>query len=246
MRVIPLMSAALLLFLSGQVLAQGLTWTEYLSKEDFFSISFPGTPKVQEITYPTEYRITLPARVHSYENGPYRFSVTVVDYRNAVQMHQARNKKCTDEGGDGDQCQDDGPEEMRGALVYASWNFMKRDGVKLTHYAHYNSDRVEGHEIHLTNADGSRTFATVHMHENRLYILEANVPRGAPAPGLFQISVRFLDSQLRPVRYEWDGIQLYSNGYPPPPRTGQGRQGGAGQQGQGRQGGAAGQAGRGQ
>ena len=245
MRVIPLMSAALLLFLSGQVLAQGLTWTEYVSKEDFFSISFPGTPKVQEITYPTEYRITLPARVHSYENGPYRFSVTVVDYRNAVQMHQARNKKCTDEGGDGDQCQDDGPEEMRGALVYASWNFMKRDGVKLTHYAHYNSDRVEGHEIHLTNADGSRTFATVHMHENRLYILEANVPRGAPAPGLFQISVRFLDSQWRPVRYEWDGIQLYSNGYPPPPRTGQGRQGGAGQQG-GRQGGPAGQAGPGQ
>lgn len=246
MRVIPLMSVALLFFLSGPVLAQGLTWTEYVSKEDFFSISFPGTPKVQEITYPTEYRITLPARVHSYENGPYRFSVTVVDYRNALQMHQARNKKCTDEGGDGDQCQDDGPEEMRGALVYASWNFMKRDGVKLTHYAHYNSDRVEGHEIHLTNADGSRTFATVHMHENRLYILEANVPRGAPAPGLFQISVRFLDSQLRPVRYEWDGIQLYSNGYPPPPRTGQGRQGGAGQQGQGRQGGAAGQSGRGQ
>jgi hypothetical protein len=84
------------------------------------------------------------------------------------------------------------------------------------------------------------------MHEDRLYILEANVPRGAPAPGLFQISVRFLDSQLRPVRYEWDGIQLYSNGYPPPPRTGQGRQGGAGQQGPGRQGGPAGQAGRGQ
>lgn len=219
MRRVLLMSAALVLCLSGPAFAQGMTWTEYVSREDFFSVSFPGQPKVQVITYPTEYRITLPGRVHSYENGAYRFSVTVVDYRDAVKIHLERSKKCLADGGDGDQCQDDGPEEMRGALVYASWNFMKRDGVKLTHYAHYNSDRVEGHEIHLTNADGSRTFGVAHMHENRLYILEATVPRGAPAPGLFQISMRFLDSQGRPVRYEWEGIQLYSNGYPPPPRV---------------------------
>jgi len=232
MHVVSLVSAALMLLVSGSAFAQGATWTEYVSKQDFFSISFPGSPKVQEITYPTEYRIELPGRVYSHENGAYRFSVTVVDYRNAVILHLERNKKCLAAGGDGDQCQDDGPEEMRGALVYASWNFMKREGVKLTHYAHYNSDRVEGHEIHLTNADGSRTFGTVHMHEDRLYILEANVPRGAPAPGLFQISVRFLDSQFRPVRYEWEGTRLYSNGYPPPARTGQGRQGGPGQQGQ--------------
>jgi hypothetical protein len=76
------------------------------------------------------------------------------------------------------------------------------------------------------------------MHEDRLYIIEATVPKGAPAPGLFQISVRFLDSDLRPVRYEWVGSQLYSNGYPAPPRTGGGRGRGQGQapQGQGQQG----------
>jgi len=107
---------------------------------------------------------------------------------------------------------------MRGAIVYASWNIMSRDGVKVDHYAYYNSDRVEGHAIRLTNPDGSRSSAVVHMYENRLYVLESTVPRGAPAPGIFQISLQFLDSEYSPVRYEWDGIQIYSNGYPPPPR----------------------------
>jgi hypothetical protein len=224
MRLIPLVPAVFILLMSSPASAQ--EWLEYVSKDDFFSISFPGgQAKVQETTYPTEYRITLPARVYLNEGPRGRYSVTVVDYRNAVKLHLERNKQCQAAGGDGDQCQDDGPEEMRGALVYASWNFMKREGVKVTHYGHYNSDRVEGHEIHLTNADGSRTFGVVHMHEDRLYILEATVPRGAPAPGLFQISLRFLDKELRPVRYEWVGTQLYSNGYPPPPRTGGGGRG---------------------
>jgi len=229
-RHVSLIGAALVLCATELALAQGLglTWKEFVSRQDFFSINFPGEPTVETITYPTEYRITLPGRVYRHQSPGGRFSVTVVDYTDAIKLHLERNKKCQAAGGDGDQCQDDGPEEMRGVLVFASWNFMSREGVKLTHYAHYNSDRVEGHEIHLTNSDGSRTFAVVHMHENRLYILEATVPRGAPAPGLFQISVRFLDKEFRPVRYEWDGTRLYSNGYPPPPRTGQGRQGGPG------------------
>jgi len=232
MRLIPLVLTVLILLTSRPAFAQ--EWIEYLSKADFFSISFPGgQATVQETTYPSEYRITLPARVYTNEGPRGRYSVTVVNYKDTFKLHEERNKKCRAAGGDGDECQDDGPEDMRGALVFASWNFMKRDGVKLTHYAHFNSDRVEGHEIHLTNADGSRTFGAVHMHDDRLYILEATVPRGAPAPGLFQISMRFLDSDLRPVRYEWVGSMLYSNGYPAPPRTGggQGRQGGQGQQG---------------
>ena len=227
MRLIPLVLTALILLTSRPAFAQ--EWIEYLSKADFFSISFPGgQATVQETTYESEYRITLPARVYANQGPRGRYSVTVVNYKDTFKLHEERNKKCRAAGGDGDECQDDGPEDMRGALVFASWNFMKRDGVKLTHYAHFNSDRVEGHEIHLTNADGSRTFGAVHMHEDRLYILDATVPRGAPAPGLFQISMRFLDSDLRPVRYEWVGSMLYSNGYPAPPRTGGGRGGGQG------------------
>lgn len=237
MRLIPLMTAAFIVC-SGPAFAQ--EWTDYVSKQDFFSISFPGQPTVQEITYPTEYRITLPARVYTHQGPRGKYSVTVVDYRNAIKLHTERNEKCKAGGGDGDQCQDDGPEEMRGAIVYASWNFINRPGAKVIHYAHYNSDVIEGHEIHLLNADGSRTFSTIHMHEDRLYILEANVAKGAPPPGLFQISMRFLDEQGNGVRYQWVGTQMYINGYPKPPRAGRGGQGrgqGGGQnqgQGQGR------------
>jgi len=229
MRLIPLVLTAIILFFPGPSFAQ--EWKDYVSRADFFSISFRGEPQVQDITYPTEYRITLPARTYTHVDGASRYSVTVVDYRNAVKMHEERVKSCRAKGGIADECQDDGPEEMRGAIVYASWNFMQRN-AKLTHYAHYNSDVIEGHELHLTNPDGSRTFAVVHMHENRLYIVEATVPKGAPAPGLFQISLRFLDSEWNPVRYQWQGIQLYSNGYPPPPRARQGQ----GQPNQGQQG----------
>ena len=219
MRIVPLTLAALALSAPLPGFAQSFGWTDYMSREDYFSVSFPGEPSVEEIAYPTEYRITLPARVYSHDDGAYRYSVTVVDYRNAVDIHLARNDACRAAGGDGDQCQDDGPEEVRGAIVYASWNIMNREGVEVNHYAHYNSDLVEGHNIRLTNADGSRTTAVVHMHEDRLYILEATVPPGAPAPGMFQISLRFLDSDYNRVRYSWQGTQLYSNGYPPPPRT---------------------------
>lgn len=229
MRLMSLIPAAFILCVSAPSFAQ--QWIEYVSKADYFSISFPGQPKVQDITYPTEYRITLPGRVSSYVDGEKRYSVTVVDYRDAIKIHLERDKACLAAGGDGDSCQNDGPEDVRGAIVYASWNFMKRD-AKLTHYAHYNIDVIEGHELHLTNPDGSRTFAAIHMHENRLYIIESTVPKGAPAANLFQISMRFLDSQWNPVRYQWVDTQLYSNGYPPPPRAG----GGRGQQGQGPQG----------
>jgi hypothetical protein len=72
---------------------------------------------------------------------------------------------------------------------------------------------VEGRRIQLANADGSQTFAAIHMHENHLYILEGTVPGDAPPPGLFQQSLGFIDSQGIRVRYE----SIYSNMYPPPP-----------------------------
>ena len=82
--------------------------------------------------------------------------------------------------------------EVQGSIVYASWQFFQRN-AKVTHYAWYDSDRIEGHRLQLLNPDESRTFAAIHRHGTRLYILEASVPKGAPAPGLFQQSLRFLD-----------------------------------------------------
>ena len=115
----------------------------------------------------------------STEQGPSRFSVTVVDYGNVQKLHADRVKGCALYP---DQCTNQGANELRGALDYAAWNFIKRDG-KVTYYAYANSDRIEGRRVQLTNPDKSRTFAAIYMHENRLYILEATVPRERAAAG---------------------------------------------------------------
>ena len=113
-----------------------------------------------------------------------------------------------------DICIDHGKVDLRGAIAHAAWSFLQRD-AKVTFFAYYNLDLVEGTQLQLTNADGSRTFAAINMHENRLYIAEGTVPKGALQPGLFQQSMGFIDKEGKRIRYE----SIYSNAYPPPRRT---------------------------
>jgi hypothetical protein len=252
MRLMSLVPAALLLLMPATAFAQspiGQGAISYVSKADYFSIDFPSEPKVQEITYPTEYRITVPGRIYTSDVGRNHYAVTVIDYRNAQKIHEARNEKCIEDAGAnkpgltqqqrrdaiGDACQDDGPEDVRGAITYATWNMIQK-AAKVTSLGTYNLDRVEGTEIHTINPDESRTYAVIHMYENRLYLAAATVPKGAPAANWFQVNMRFLDAQYTPVRYEWVGLQIYVNGMPPPPRTNQGQQGGQAPQGQGQPG----------
>jgi hypothetical protein len=219
MRLIRLIPAALILCLPAPAFAQG--WIDYASRTDFFSVNFPGEPKVQDIRYTSEYEAVFPARVHSYEDGPNRYSVTVVDYTDAERIHKERARNCPPDAHSGCAGEAEGAQgigswkyDLRGALDYASWKLIQRD-AKLTFFVWGVIDRVEGRQLHFTNADRSRTFAAIHMHENRLYILEATVPSGAPEPGLFQQSLQFLDKEGKSVRY----VAIYSNGFPPPARV---------------------------
>jgi hypothetical protein len=220
MRRVSAMTAALILLTSGPSFAQ--EWIQFASRADLFGVNFPVEPKVQDITYATEYGITLPGRVYSADSGPSRFSVTVIDYNDAEKIHTARADQCKKNGGEGDACQNDWRGDVQGAIVYASWKFLQRNG-KVTYYARAVTDNVDGQRVQLTNPDGSRTFTAIHMHGTRLYILEGTVPRGAPAPGLFQQSLLFLDEEMKPIRYR----TYYTNGYseawkfpaPPPART---------------------------
>ena len=218
MRLISLVAAAFVLLVSAPSFAQ--EWTEYTSQSDFFSVNFPGEPEVRDATYPTEYGIDLPARVHSIEDGPNRYSVTVIDYTNVEEVHAERLEGCQAlSRSNANLCGNPWIAELEGALDFAAWEFFQRD-AELTHYAFYRAERVTGRRIQLTNADQSRTFAAVHMHENRLYIFEGTVPPGAPPPGLFQQSLGWVDEEGIRVRYE----TTYTNGYPVPPRVEYGQQ----------------------
>jgi hypothetical protein len=221
MRRISLMTAALSLFISGPSFGQ--EWIQYASKADLFGVNFPSEPKVEDIAYATEFGITLPGHVYRADSGPSHYSVTVVDYNDAEKIHTARADQCKKNGGESDACQNEWRGDVQGSIVHAAWKFIQRN-AKVTYYAWAVTDNVEGQRLQLTNPDGSRTFAAIYRHGTRLYVLEGTVPRGAPAPGLFQQSLMWLDEEGKPVRYR----TLYTTGYsdawkfpaPPPPRTG--------------------------
>jgi hypothetical protein len=45
------------------------------------------------------------------------------------------------------------------------------------------------------------------MHENKLYIQDATVPKGYPEPGIFQQSLGYVDKDGNGIRYQ----AIYSN-----------------------------------
>lgn len=208
--------AALVLCLSGSAFAQ--EWTEFASRDDRFTCNFPGTPRVTQTSWISEYGAVLPARVYSSELGPSRFSMTVVDYRDVERILTEKSKACpagaeTCRGGGGATGFGYWKIDLQGAPDYATWKFLQLDAT-LTHFMWNMMDLVGGRQLQLTsNADKSRTFVSIYMHENKLYIMEATSPAGYPEPGLFQQSLGWLDEQGNGIRYQ----QFYLHGALRPP-----------------------------
>lgn len=217
---IALTTAALVLVVTGTSFGQG--FTEFASPKDYFAVSFPGQPSVRDTTWMSEAGVTLPARVYTVDNARGKYSMTVVDYKDIEKLSLARAADCQKSGGEGDVCMNSWRSDVGGAIVWATWQFMQRS-AKVTFYGWYSADQVPGHQLQLQNADGSRTFATVNMHLTRLFILEATVPRGAPAPGLFQQSLMFLDDEGKSIRYRVYYSPTHSDEWkfpaPAPPRA---------------------------
>jgi hypothetical protein len=80
MRVTSFVAAAFVLVLAGSVFAQE-PWAESSSPRDGFRITFPGTPKVEEVTWTSQMGYPLPARVFTVDRGREHYSVTVADSR---------------------------------------------------------------------------------------------------------------------------------------------------------------------
>ena len=203
---------AFLLSIPGLAAAQD--WEQYVSRQDGFTINFPGQPRVTETTWQSQLNYTLPARVYSAERGQERYSVTVVNYSFLEQQGIERWKACPPGNA---QCRDGGAtigpgywkQDERGALVYAVSKYL-RAPYQVTYYAWDWQDMVEGTSLQLKSADGRRTLAYFAMHERKLYVLEGSVPEGYPEPGLFQQSLGWLDANGNRIRYT---ETVYSNSY---------------------------------
>ncbi len=230
MRLLPLMSSALVLAMSGTSFAQdgaaaapslrgGVEeWIEFSGLEDRFSINFPGQPTVSETTWTSQFSAILPARVYNGTQGSGRYSVTVVDYNPIERLltERSRTLPALDLAvvvyGIGYWKTD-----VRSAVVYAASKYLERDG-KITSMLSNFSDLVAGMLVQLTNnADQSRTYASIYMHENKLFIIEATVPKGYPPPLQFQQSLGWLDEDGNRIRYQ----AIYHNEptQKPPART---------------------------
>ena len=96
MRLIRLMLVAFVLCTPSAALSQD--WSDFMSTEDRFSITFPGQPSVQEIKWPSEYGAVFPGRVYSVKAGVGTYSVTVIDYRESEKLHSAiaKPESCKD------------------------------------------------------------------------------------------------------------------------------------------------------
>jgi hypothetical protein len=197
-----LLSSALVLALSGTAFAQD--WTEFSSLQDRFSITFPGKPQVAETTWVSQYQAILPARIYTGAQGATRYRVTVVDYNPIERLLTERSRTlpaldlAVHEYGPGYWKTD-----VRGAVVFAASKYLERDG-KVEHMLSNFADLVAGMQLQfVSNADQSRTFASIYMHAYRLVIAEAILPKGALAAGpmIFQQSLGWLDPEGKRIRY---------------------------------------------
>ena len=162
----------------GSVYAQ--EWIEYTDRTDRFTVNFPGTPVITDSTWESQRDDALPARVYTARAGQQRYTLTVVNLATIAQ-----------------------PSDVKGSIAWAAWQFRQRGG-QITYDAYAQSDRIEGHELHIANRDKTQTFAAIYMLARRLYILEATVPVNSPGAVHFLQSLLVLDEKGDRIRYDID------------------------------------------
>ena len=186
MHVLRLISFASILLFSASALAQ--RYAPFVSEQDRFQIMVPGGAfDIETVDFQTEYGIVVPARVHTAETEQGKFTLTVVDYTDSMALHEKRIAEL-----------DDiylavyGEVDVRASVAYAAKKIRERaETVEYDNY-HYIG-RVDGHQLHTTNPDGTRTYAGIYLLESKLYVIEATINPGQPPGGMFQQSLEFLD-----------------------------------------------------
>lgn len=181
MPVLRLISIVSIMLISSVALAQ--RFAPFESTEDRFRILAPaGGFDIETIDFESEYGIVVPARVHKAETDGGTYTLTVVDFTNAVDLHREL----------GDHISVYGEVDVRASVAYVARQIRERaETIEYDNY-HYIG-RVDGHQLHTTNPDGTRTYAGIYLLESKLYVIDATVRPGAPPGGIFQQSLEFLD-----------------------------------------------------
>ena len=175
---------------------------EYVHRADRFAITFPSMPDVEETTQLSAHGVVFPARVYYAEAGPSRYSLSLVDYTEAQRRHRERPDQTDASSGAAFWVMD-----VRASIAYAAQSIRERvrdAGGEITYEGWVDIDKIEGHQMQITNEDQSRSFVAIHLNASRLYILEATSPQGYPPPAWFQQSLQFIDEEGQRIRYTFD------------------------------------------
>lgn len=162
-------------------------WIEYRSQPDHFSVNLPGQPTITEMPYMSEYGATLTARKYVVSAGGINYTVTVVDYRNALSLN-----------------------DLRGAVAFAATALRQRG--KVTYDAYAEIDRIPGHQLQITEPNGKRLYAGMNLYDKRLYILVAEAPPNVPPPEGFRASLIVYDDNGMHIRLDDNGVPLKRGG----------------------------------
>ena len=186
--------AACVLLLARPVFAQG-EWDQYKNLESRFTVSAPGEPTVEMAKWKSEYDSQFPETIYRWKDGPNRYSVSVIDYSDSEAVFVANHHSADFAAPAYWQI------DILGSIQYAATQYRMKPGVKVIFDAFHYVNLITGHELQLINPDQSRTFVGIYLHENRLYIFDATVAKGMPAPLIFTQSMEFLDADGKSVRY---------------------------------------------
>ena len=175
--------------------AQG--WFEFRSPEDRFGVNFPLQPDIEQIEYLSEFNAILPARRYTARTDTGVYIVTSVDFNAAERIHAEMDKLSAA----------DFPtqwiNDMRASVARAARQYRQRGG-EINYDAWAHIDRIEGHQLQITNMDNSVTYVGIYLdgHSRHLHVLEATVPGHLPPPVHFQQSLEVLNAEGEQVRYE--------------------------------------------
>jgi hypothetical protein len=175
MRLVRLLPAALALSFATAALAQA-EWSEFVDRDDHFTVNFPGDPAKTDLQYKTGKGATLPAHVYSAQDTRGVYHMTVVDYRNAS------------------------ADDVTAAIDDAAK--LVREKGKVTYDGTGMLDNHKSQRITLETPAGRRLLAEILISaDKRLYISEADTTLTAPPPAQFQASLQVLDDDGVRIRY---------------------------------------------
>ena len=158
-------------------------WFLYVNNDDRFSVNLPGEPTIEDTTIISQRGSPYPTRIFRVSDSASDYMVKVIDYGEAIVS------------------------DVRGSIAWEAWHYRMaaRDaGGEVTFDGYAQINRIEGHQLQITNSDQSKTYISIHLYNRRLYVLEATSPEGAPRPMLFQVSLSMLNEDGERARFTID------------------------------------------